>query len=281
MTGLEILPLDCPASDLGPGDVIHLETPVNPTGEAFDIQHYADKAHAAGAFLFVDSTLGPPGLQDPFAHGADMVMHSGTKYIGGHSDLLCGVLATRNDDAGRAHWHGLWEDRMSMGNVMGSMEGWLAVRSVRTLELRVRQQSRTAGELVRWLDALLLGDSMAHGAEADAHIAPAFQRTVASIHHSSLQARLPEYAFLTKQMPSGHAPLFCLVLRTPELARELPGRLKYFHHATSLGGVESLVEWRALSDPRADRRVVRFSIGVESVEDLKEDIAQAIKGLSG
>ena len=83
MTGCEILSLDCAEEDLGPGDVIHLETPVNPTGEACWIEGYARKAHARGAFLLVDATFGPPGLQDPFVWGADVVMHAGTKYLGG------------------------------------------------------------------------------------------------------------------------------------------------------------------------------------------------------
>jgi cystathionine beta-lyase/cystathionine gamma-synthase len=87
LTGLQKLPLDCPAEDLQAGDIIHLETPINPTGDAYDIAYYAEKAHSSGALLVVDSTLGPPPLQDPFAHGADVVIHSGTKYFGGHSDL--------------------------------------------------------------------------------------------------------------------------------------------------------------------------------------------------
>lgn len=79
LTGLELLPLDCDADELGEGDIIHLETPINPFGTAYDIAYYAEKAHKRGALLFVDSTFGPPGLQDPFKHGADIVMHSGTK----------------------------------------------------------------------------------------------------------------------------------------------------------------------------------------------------------
>ena len=125
LTGLTILPLDCDASELQPGDVVHLETPLNPTGEALNIRHYAEKAHSRGAYLLIDSTFGPPPLQDPFKWGADVVMHSGTKYIGGHSDMLCGVLATRN-----AEWvRGLAADRTVLGNVMGGLEAWLGARS--------------------------------------------------------------------------------------------------------------------------------------------------------
>ncbi|MCJ1425586.1 hypothetical protein MMC29_003486, partial [Sticta canariensis] len=150
---LEILPLDCPASALGPGDVVHVETPRNPTGEVIDIATMAQKAHSRGAWLLVDSTLGPPGLQDPFAHGADVVWHSGTKYLGGHGDVLCGVLASR-----RADWVAAWRaERTALGNVMGSLEAWLTVRSLRTLTLRVRQQSASAEKLVAWLDGVLNG----------------------------------------------------------------------------------------------------------------------------
>ncbi|KAL7937127.1 pyridoxal phosphate-dependent transferase [Trichoderma chlorosporum] len=93
MTSLETLPLDCDASELQPGDIIHVETPLNTTGEAINMQCYAEKAHKAGAFLIVDATFGPPPLQNPFDFGADIVLHSGTKYFGGHSDMLCGILA--------------------------------------------------------------------------------------------------------------------------------------------------------------------------------------------
>lgn len=110
-SGTEILPLDCAVDQPDSGDLIHLETPVNPTGMALNIQYYADRAHSRGAFLSVDSTFAPPPLQDAFLHGADIVMHSGTKYIGGHSDFLCGVLAVKSSD-----WlQKLHQDRLYLG----------------------------------------------------------------------------------------------------------------------------------------------------------------------
>ena len=116
LSGLQLLPLDCKPQDLQEGDLIHLETPVNPTGLAFNIEHYAEIAHSRGAYLSVDATFAPPPLQDPFKHGADLVMHSGTKYIGGHSDLLCGVLAVN-----RKEWMPkLLEDRV----VSWFRDGW-------------------------------------------------------------------------------------------------------------------------------------------------------------
>jgi len=272
LTGLQTLPLDCPAEDLDEGDIIHLETPLNPTGEAYDIASFARKAHSRGAFLLVDSTFGPPGLQDPFELGADIVMHSGTKYLGGHSDLLCGVLAVKDDERGRKWWRALANDRPMLGSVIGNMEGWLAVRSVRTLEVRVRKQSRTAEELVRWLDGLLFGNDE----QGDA-----VRETVASVVHASLQARdATTNAWLSKQMPNGYGPVFAITLRSPELARRLPSLLHFFEHATSLGGVESLIEWRAMTDKTVDRRLLRLSIGLEDVEDLKADLLQAFAKLA-
>lgn len=192
------------------------------------------------------------------------------RYFGGHSDLLCGVLAVRDDEWGRKAYSGLWNDRMSLGSVMGNMESWLCVRSLRTLELRVKQASRTAAELVAWLDAGLNG-----GEDADI-----IKRCVKEIHHSSLQARQPGNEYLATQMPNGHGPVFALTMRDPEMAKTLPSYLDYFHHATSLGGVESLVEWRAMSDETVDRALVRFSIGVEDGRDLKEDLRNGLKKLS-
>jgi cystathionine beta-lyase/cystathionine gamma-synthase len=159
-----------------------------------------------------------------------------------------------------------------LGSVIGNMEGWLAVRSVRTLEVRVQRQSKTAEELVRWLDALLNGDDE-QGA--------AVRKTVATIQHASLQARDADTnAWLSKQMPNGYGPVFAITLQSPELARRLPSLLRFFEHATSLGGVESLIEWRAMTDKTVDRRLLRLSIGLEDVDDLKADLLQAFAKLA-
>lgn len=252
--GLQKLPLSCAADALSPGDVIHLETPVNPTGEALEIAKFAEKAHARGAWLLVDATFGPPGLQEPFCWGADLVVHSGTKYLGGHSDMLCGVLATRREDWIRA----LAAERTSLGSVMGSFEGWLGVRSLRTLELRVRRQSENAEGLVRWLD----------GARREEGGVVA--RVVQGVRHASLQTG--EMGWLKRQMPNGFGAVFALWMRDEGLARRLPSKLALFHHATSLGGVESLIEWRTMSDTTVDTRLLRVSVGVERWEDLRDDM---------
>lgn len=267
LSGLEKLPLDCPAESLNAGDVILLETPVNPFGTAFNIQEYTEKAHSRDAYLIVDSTFAPPGLQDPFLWGADIVMHSGSKYFGGHSDLLCGVLAVKRDD-----WlKQLYEDRVALGNVMGNLEGWLGTRSLRTLEVRVQRASENSARLISWLHNALNASSPAPASEE-----ATVQTVLQKIYHASLQNE----SWLQKQMPNGFGPVFSIVLHRENFARALPSKLSFFHHATSLGGVESLIEWRALSDSRVDRKLLRISVGLENWEDLKNDLLQAFTSLA-
>ncbi|ROW18249.1 hypothetical protein VPNG_00223 [Cytospora leucostoma] len=271
LSGLEKLDLES-AEDLGrlgPGDVIHVETPLNPTGEARNLEYYAERARQTGAYLTVDATFGPPPLQRPFDYGADAVLHSGTKYIGGHSDMLCGVLAVSPSRAERDGWvRGLLDERLFLGSVMGSLEGWLGVRSLRTLEIRVERQSASAARLVGWLDGeLRRGGSAVAG-------------TVARLQHASLQpeARV-EGSWLRRQMPNGWGPVFSIITKEERYAKRLPSKLHLFHHATSLGGVESLIEWRAVTDKSVAKTVLRVSVGVEGWEDLREDLAQGFQAL--
>ena len=257
------------AAGLGKGDLVHLETPLNPTGEAFSIAKYAERAHARGAYLSVDATFAPPGLQDPFRWGADVVMHSGTKYIGGHSDMLCGILAVKKGEEGLKRAKTLRAERIFLGAVLGSLEGWLGVRSLRTLDLRVQRQSSSADKLVRWLQESLDGPEWRQD--------EVVKRVVSKISHASLQTA--DYGWLKQQMPNGFGPVFSIYMKTPQLARTLPSKLRLFHHATSLGGVESLIEWRRMSDAEVDERLLRVSVGVESWEDLKEDLLGAFESL--
>ncbi|KAF3907596.1 hypothetical protein AA313_de0204112 [Arthrobotrys entomopaga] len=261
ITGMQQLPLDCPAEDLQPGDVIHLETPLNPTGEASDITYYAEKAHSRGAILMVDATFAPPPLQDPFLWGADVVMHSASKYVGGHSDMLGGVLVVRDLEM---RWK-MWEERVYLGGIMGSLEAWLGVRSSRTLELRVARQSENATRLVEWLS----GELGSGGGSA-------VKKVVERVRHASLQKE----AFVRKQLTGGFGPVFAIEMRTDVLAKMLPSHLELFAHATSLGGVESLIEWRAMSDPTVSPKILRLSIGIENWEDLKNDLSQAFEKLA-
>jgi cystathionine gamma-synthase len=196
-------------------------------------------------------------------------MHSGTKYIGGHSDMLCGVLAVKKGDEGTKMAGQLREERLFIGAVLGSLESWLGVRSLRTLELRVQRQSANAEKLVAWLDNALHGK----GEGSDA-----VSKVVAEVTHASLQAT--DFPWLKKQMPNGFGPVFSFYMKTPALARQLPSHLRLFDHATSLGGVESLIEWRRMSDTGVDERLLRVSVGVENWEDLRDDFRQAFEALA-
>ncbi|KAI1132301.1 pyridoxal phosphate-dependent transferase [Nemania abortiva] len=269
LSGLKQVDLDCADEELGPGDLIHVETPLNPTGEARDLEFYAEKARRTGAVLSVDATFAPPPLLDPFAFGVDIIMHSGTKYFGGHSDMLCGVLAIAPRHA--EDWvPKLKSERLFLGSVMGSVEGWLGIRSLRTLDLRVRKQSADTDKLVQWLAAEMAREgSVVHG-------------TVAEIKHASLQVSSEgkELAWLKKQMPNGFGPVFAIYMKDENEAKRLPSKLQLFHHATSLGGVESLIEWRSMTDATVDKRLLRLSIGVEGWEDLRDDLIQGFEALA-
>jgi cystathionine gamma-synthase len=258
------------AAGLGKGDLVHLETPINPTGEAFSIDHFAKRAHARGALLSIDSTFGPPGLQDPFKWGADIVMHSGTKYIGGHSDMLCGILATANNSDGAARAKTLRTERIFLGSVMGNLEGWLGVRSLRTFDLRVQRQSTNAQKLVDWLQGSL---------SQDTDESKIVKKVVRKLAHASLQT--DDFSWLKQQMPNGFGPVFSVYTHQETQARNLPSKLRLFHHATSLGGVESLIEWRRMSDSGVDTTLLRVSVGVESWEDLRDDLMSAFRALAG
>ncbi|KAK6457374.1 pyridoxal phosphate-dependent transferase [Scheffersomyces xylosifermentans] len=251
--GLKHIDLDDDFSQLNKGDIVHLETPVNPEGINFNIKYYADKAHERGAYLIVDSTFAPPPLQDPFKFGADMVMHSATKFFGGHSDLLAGLLITKSPEIRDK----LVYDRLLLGTNIASLESSLLIRSIRTLELRVLRQSESATKLVKYLS-----DNKSKFP------------SLAKIYHGSLQ----DDEYIKEQMPLGHSPVFSIELDTEDAAKRLPSKLKYFHHATSLGGVESLIEWRAMSDKEVSPTLLRVSVGVENVEDLIEDFTQALGG---
>ena len=256
---------------LGKGDVVHLETPVNPTGHAYNISHFAELAHKRGASLTIDATFAPPPLQDPFQFGADFVMHSGTKYIGGHSDMLCGIIAfSKSREGWEKDFWDMASERVYLGSVMGSLESWLGVRSLRTFELRIMRQSQNATALVQFLSDCLHGEVDQKGAEN-------VKKIVQKIDHSSLQTE--DMGWLKKQMPNGHGPVFSVWCKSSEQAKRLPSKLELFHHATSLGGVESLIEWRRMSDKGVEETLLRLSVGAENIDDLKEDLIRGFRAL--
>ncbi|KAJ5109896.1 hypothetical protein N7532_002541 [Penicillium argentinense] len=251
----------------GHGDVIHVETPLNPTGEARNLAYYRAKATEKGAYLTVDSTFAPPPLQNPLDFGADIVMHSGTKYVGGHSDMLCGFLVLHPDRAKGGWLKSLHKDRQYMGAVMGSFEGWLGIRSARTMHLRVTRQAQTAEKLVAWLQ------------EEISNAASPVGQVLERVQHASIQYEDLKDGWLRKQMPGGFGPVFSILAKNPDHARQLPSKMFVFQHATSLGGVESLMEWRAMSDAGCDPKLLRISCGIEEFEDLKHDVLQGLESL--
>jgi cystathionine gamma-synthase len=242
--GVEAVPLE---ADLGAGDLVWLETPKNPTCEIQDIAEHVARARKAGARVAVDSTFATPVLQRPLLLGVDLVYHSMTKFLSGHSDALGGVLVAR--DAALAD--GLRQARTIAGSVPGALETWLTLRGVRTLALRVRQQTATATRLAAFLE-----------------------KRVARVWHPSLPSH-PGHLVAMKQM-RGPGPMLSIELATEEAARALPGNLRLFQDATSLGGVESLVEWRRKQDPEAPPALLRLAVGVEDPDDLESDLAQAL-----
>ena len=233
------------------GDIVHIETPVNPFGTSYDLQSFADKAHSRGALLMVDSTFAPPPLQYAWNFGADIIMHSATKFFGGHSDLLSGVLVTKDEEVSKR----LKDDRIYLGTNVANLESHLLLRSLRTFEMRILKQSQNVTKIVEHLVS-----------NRDK-----YSKVLRQVFHSSLQ----DESFVKKQLIGGYTPVFSITLMNKEQCKQLPLKLKYFHHATSLGGVESLIEWRAMTDPYIDQTLIRFSIGCESADDLIADLDAA------
>ncbi|CAE6395505.1 hypothetical protein BN14_08045 [Rhizoctonia solani AG-1 IB] len=156
--------------------------------------------------------------------------------------------------------------------MMGSLESFLLLRSLRTLELRVTRQAANGTALAQWLHKISqtpVGQSW-DGVRGG---------SIRHVWHSTLQDQ-KDQEWIKKQMPGGGPACFSIMLDDPNEARVLPYMLKLFTPATSLGGVESLIEQRHLSDPGADKRLIRLSIGLENLEDLKEDLRQALNGVS-
>jgi cystathionine gamma-synthase len=242
--GVAKVALDAP---LGAGDLVWLETPNNPTSALQDIAAHAARAHAAGARVLVDGTFATPALQRPLELGADLVYHSMTKFLSGHSDALGGVLVARDPALGAA----LREARTISGAVPGALETWLVLRGVRTLAVRVRHQSESATRLAAWLEG-----------------------RVPRVWHPSLPSH-PDHALARRQM-RGPGAMLALELASEDAARALPRALRLFRDATSLGGVESLVEWRRKQDPEAPPALLRLSVGLEDFDDLAADLARGL-----
>jgi len=236
-------------------DLVFIETPSNPWLRTTDIALVAEATHVAGGRLVVDATAATPILTRALDFGADIVMHSATKGINGHSDVLAGVLAT--NAPADPHWQAIAIDRHDAGAVIGSFEAWLLIRSIRTLPLRVERMSQNAQAVAEFLQS--------HDA-------------VAQVFYPGLPD-FEGHSVAKRQMAGGFGSLlsFCVKGGAVEALR-VAGRLNLFHRATSLGGVESLVEHRHTIEPHTGipESLLRLSIGIEDVQDLCADLEQAL-----
>jgi cystathionine beta-lyase/cystathionine gamma-synthase len=242
--------------------LVWIETPGNPLLSITDIAACAEIAHRAGALLACDATLATPALTRPLELGADIVMHSATKSIGGHSDLLGGALVVREADLGtRLHWL-----QNATGGVMGPLESFLCSRGLKTLELRVLAQSATALRIAEWLAA---------------------QPTVKTVHYPGLPSH-PGHELAMRQMAAGGTIVSFEIDDSIEAARRVVESTQLFQLAVSLGAVESLIEIPAVMShgsyaPEARRAVgiadglIRLSVGLEAFEDLRDDLAAALR----
>ena len=259
--GLQVEFVDASATEavaaaLKPGKtrLVWLETPSNPMWEVSDIAACAELAHRAGAKLAVDSTVGAATITHPIALGADLVMHSATKYLNGHSDVLAGALVTSVEDE-------LWERigflRIHQGAVLGPIEAWLLMRGMRTLPLRVERACRSAQQVAERFAA---------------------DPRIAAVLYPGLPSH-PQHAVAARQMRGGFGGMLSLRVRGGEAAAlAVAARVKLWKRATSLGGVESLIEHRASVEvgTTTPRDLLRLSTGLEDPADLIADLDQAL-----
>ena len=231
----------------GEGDVIWFETPSNPKALIIDIAEVTAAAAEQGARVIVDSTFATPILQHPLALGADFVMHSTTKYIGGHSDAMGGVIVTLDEETAAV----LRQARRRDGVIPGSLDAWLTLRGVRTLPLRIERQCRSAIEIASFLEG-----------------------KVPKVWHPSLASH-PGHEVAKRQMTLPGA-IIAFETETQEAAEAVLNKLQVIVNATSLGGVESLIEHRLQVDSGASPELLRMSVGLEATADLIADLEQAI-----
>jgi cystathionine gamma-synthase len=228
-----------------------------------DIAAMAQLAHVAGAKLLVDGTFATPYLQRPLQLGADIVLHSTTKYLGGHSDVMGGALVFAQDDDLAAR---CFETRKLLGASASPFAAWLTLRGLRSLPARMRMHCANAMRLAGFL---------------------AGHPATESVHYPGLETH-SGHALAREQM-RGHEGMFGGMLSVQvrggrEATLEVAGRLKLFVNATSLGGCESLVEHRASVEgahPVSPQNLLRLSVGLEDVDDLIADWEQALQSQGG
>jgi len=244
--------------------LLYLESPTNPTLKVVDLARLAEAAHAVGAQVVVDNTFATPINQQPLTLGADLVLHSATKFLGGHADALGGVVCGRADVVGR-----IYHFREITGAALDPMAAYLLLRGMKTLHLRVRQQNESALRIARYL-----------------YDHPA----VTQVFYPGLETH-PHHDVARRQMSGFGGVLSFQVEGGFEAVRTLLPRLRYAHRAANLGAVETVVgppattshvecspeERAALGIPES---LVRYSVGIEEVDDLMADLEQALAHLT-
>jgi cystathionine beta-lyase/cystathionine gamma-synthase len=249
----------CPNTKL-----LYLESPTNPTLRIVDFRKAASLAKQHGLISMVDSTFGTPINQHPADCGIDLVMHSGTKYLGGHTDLICGVVAGRRELMER-----IWETRTVLGNCMDPHASWMLVRGLKTLAVRVARQNENAQRVAEFLSE---------------------HAKVRSVHYPFLKSH-PQYALAREQMAGGGGMVSFEVEGTGEDAKRVSEAMRLFTLAPSLGGVESLVSIPVLTShamiPAEERarmgvseQLIRLSLGVENADDLIADLEHALEAVA-
>jgi cystathionine beta-lyase/cystathionine gamma-synthase len=240
------------------------ETPTNPTLKILDLTALAERAHAHGALVAVDNTFATPYIQRPLEHGADVVLYSATKYLGGHSDLVAGSVALNDDDLAQR----LRYLQNAVGAIPGPFDCWLLLRGLKTLALRMRAHCEGAVAIAEWLDQ-----------RAD----------VTKVHFPGLAGHAG-HDIATRQMAGSGEPLYggmvSFEVENEPRAREICERTDLFFLAESLGGVESLIEHPAQmthaslagSGFEVSPGLIRLSVGIEHVDDLIGDLDRALAG---
>jgi cystathionine gamma-synthase len=235
--------------------LVWIESPVNPTWDVIDIADAADAVHAVGGILCVDGSVSPPVTSRPLELGADIVFHSASKYLNGHSDVLAGVLITK---ALNERWEEISVIRNLSGGVLGAFEAWLLIRGMRTLFVRFERASQNA---------------LAIAQHFSRH--PAIEQVL----YPGLETH-PRHELAKRQMKNGFGGMLSMLIKgNAEQARAVCSALTVILIGASLGGVESLVEHRASvegPDSVVPHNLIRFSIGIEPVGELIGDIEQAL-----
>jgi cystathionine beta-lyase/cystathionine gamma-synthase len=243
--------------------LLYLESPTNPALRVVDLKKAAALARQHSLISMIDSTFGTPINQHPAQYGIDLVMHSGTKYLSGHADLTCGVVA-----GSQALMDEIWETRTTLGNCMDPHAAWLLIRGLKTLAVRVARQNENALGVAEFLEQ--------HG-------------KVRRVHYPFLKSH-PQHSIARQQMTGGGGMVTFEVEGSGEDARRVSEAMRLFTLATSLGGVESLVSIPVLTshamisaEQRAKMGVtdqmVRLSVGIESAADLIADLERALEAV--